>query len=126
VEDQEELRKLAAFALNFCGYRTLEAGNGAEALLIAQAHAGPIHLILTDIVMPGMTGKELAGRLKQMRPEIKVVYMSGYLGYLGDEITRRGLLEPGAVYVAKPFTPDSLAEKVRQILGPANSGHSGD
>ena len=61
-----------------------------------------------------------------MRPEIKVVYMSGYLGYLGDEITRRGLLEPGAVYVAKPFTPDSLAEKVRQILGPANSGHSGD
>jgi CheY-like chemotaxis protein len=118
VEDQEELRKLAAFALNICGYQILEAGNGYAAMLAAQAHAGPIHLMLTDIVMPGIKGKELFDRLKAVRPEMKVLYMSGYLG---DEISRRGLLEPGDMYIAKPFTPDSLAEKVRQVLGPAKA-----
>ena len=121
VEDHEELRKLAAFALNYCGYRILQAANGGAALLTAKAHAGPIHLMITDMIMPGMTGKELAGQLKPLRPEMKVLYMSGYVG---DEITRRGLLEPGATYIAKPFTPDSLAEKVRQVLGPIQSVRS--
>ena len=116
VEDQEDLRRLAALALNSSGYRTLEAGNGGEALLAVEGHNGPIDLMLTDVVMPGMTGKELVERLKQLRPEMKVLYMSGYSG---DEMIRRGLLEAGDVHIAKPFSPDSLSGKVREILGPA-------
>jgi CheY-like chemotaxis protein len=103
-------------ALNSSGYRTLEAGNGGEALLAVEGHNGPIDLMLTDVVMPGMTGKELVERLKQLRPEMKVLYMSGYSG---DEMIRRGLLEAGDVHIAKPFSPDSLSGKVREILGPA-------
>ena len=115
VEDQDPVRHLAVIALKEHGYRVLDAANGSDALLLAGRHDGPIHLLLTDVIMPHMTGKELAGRLKPLRPEMKVLYMSGYAA---DGIARRGLVESGAPYIAKPFVPDALALKVREVLSP--------
>ena len=116
VEDQEPVRKLTVTVMKENGYVVLGAANGNDALLAAGSHAGPIHLLLTDVVMPHMTGKELADRLKPLRPEMKVLYMSGYAA---DAIAGKGLLESGAPYIAKPFTPDVLAAKVREVLTPA-------
>lgn len=114
VEDQDEVRKLTLSVLKKFGYQTLEARSGSDALLIAEKQAGPIHLMLTDMVMPGMTGKLLAERLRPTRPEMKVVYMSGYTA---DVITRQGILEPGIEFIEKPFSPGALARKVRTVLG---------
>lgn len=116
VEDQEPVRNLAVTVLKEHGYRVLSAANGDDALLLARRHLGPIHLLLTDVVMPHMTGKELADRLTPLRPEIKVLYMSGYTA---DIIARRELLESEASFLAKPFAPHALAMKVREVLGPA-------
>ena len=98
------------------GYRILDAGDGDEALRVAQNHEGPIHLLLTDLVMPGMNGKELAQRLEGLRPEAKVLYMSGYAG---DILTPEGAGETDGSFLAKPFRLDSLAAKVREVLGSA-------
>ena len=114
VEDQEEVRRLATKLLRDYGYRVLEAANGGEALLQAERHQGPIHLLLTDVVMPGMNGRELAERLAPLRPGIQVLYTSGYTH---DVIAQRGVLDPGVAYLPKPFTAESLAAKVRQVLG---------
>lgn len=114
VEDQEPVRKLAVQMLSRCGYRILEAAQGDEALLLAACHAGPIHLLLTDVVMPRMTGRELAEHLTATRPAMKVLYMSGYAE---DVIASRGLLDPGLLYIAKPFSSEVLALKVREALG---------
>ena len=76
-------------------------------------HAGPIHLVLTDVVMPRMTGRELAGRLLVIRPETRVLYMSGYTA---DVIAHRGILDPGVEYIPKPFAPPELAARVRRLL----------
>jgi PAS domain S-box-containing protein len=116
VEDQDSVRKLAVRMLRHRGYRILEAAHGDEALELARTYAGTIHLLLTDVVMPGMTGREMAEHLKAARPLMKVLYMSGYDE---DMVTDRGLLDPGLLYIAKPFTPEALAEKVREALGPA-------
>jgi CheY-like chemotaxis protein len=119
VEDAEAIRSLARKVLTAQGYTVLEAGDGAEALKIAQRHAGPLHLVLTDVVMPGMGGRELAQRLAPLRPELKLVYMSGYTG---DAVVHRGLLDDGLPFLAKPFTPEDLALKVRVALdGPAHT-----
>jgi CheY-like chemotaxis protein len=115
VEDRPEVRRLAVEALQGSGYQILEAAEGSEALRVAEHHSGSIHLLLTDVVMPHMTGKELAERLKQLRPETKVLYMSGYTA---DVISSRGLLDSGEKYIAKPFHLDSLLAKVREVLGP--------
>ncbi len=115
VEDQEMVRKVAVASLKSRGYRIVAASHGGEALLLAERHQGPIHLMLTDVVMPHMTGVELAERLRPLRPEMKVLYMSGYAE---DVVARRGLREARAPYLAKPFTPDRLASKVREVLGP--------
>jgi CheY-like chemotaxis protein len=120
VEDQPELRRFVALQLREHGYHVLEAGDGGEALLAASRHDGPLHLLLTDVVMPRMNGKELAERLKDARPAVRVLYMSGYTG---DVITRNGLLEAGEMFIAKPFTPRSLAVKVREALEADLSQH---
>jgi PAS domain S-box-containing protein len=114
VEDQDEVRRLALSVLRKFGYQTLEARSGPDALSVAESYAGPIHLMLTDMVMPGMTGKRLAEHLRPVRPDMKVVYMSGYTA---DVITRHGILEPGIEFIEKPFSPGALAQKVRMVLG---------
>jgi signal transduction histidine kinase/CheY-like chemotaxis protein len=113
VDDRPEVRRMAVAALQDSGYQVLEATEGPEALQVAKDYSGPVHLLLTDVIMPHMTGKELAERLKQSRPEIKVLYMSGYAA---DVLSSRGSLDPGESYIAKPFSLDSLLAKVREIL----------
>ena len=114
VEDQEDVRKLVLAVLQEYHYQTLEASTGREALQIVENHKGPIHLMLTDVIMPGMTGKQTADRLKLVRPEMKVIYMSGHTD---EVISRRGMLDAGIDYIGKPFTPESLLRKIRSVLG---------
>jgi two-component system cell cycle sensor histidine kinase/response regulator CckA len=113
VEDDEKVRKLIVEILGRQGYRVLEASHGDEALLIHEKHDGPIHLILVDVVMPGMSGSELVKRLTSLHPETKIVYMSGYTD---NAIVHHGVLARGVNYIQKPFTMDGLTRKVRQVL----------
>ena len=113
VEDQAELRRFVAEVLKSYGYRVLEAMSGGEALLLVEALEGPLHLMLTDVVMPQMSGWDLAERLKRFRPHMQVLYMSGYIS---DVIAGRNVLEIGADFITKPFSPEQLAEKVRCVL----------
>jgi PAS domain S-box-containing protein len=113
VEDQANVRELAREVLESYGYRVLDAAHGAEALQLSEDHEGRIDLMLTDVVMPGMTGRELAGRMKALRPDIKVLYMSGYTE---NVIARQGVLESGIAFIPKPLTPEALATKVRETL----------
>jgi PAS domain S-box-containing protein len=114
VEDQDEVRTFVLAILKQYHYRSLESRSGSEALPIVENYGGPIHLMLTDVIMPGMTGKQSADRLRLVRPEMKVLYMSGYTD---DVISREGLLDAGIDYIAKPFTPEALAKKIRLVLG---------
>jgi PAS domain S-box-containing protein len=113
VEDEEVLRRLAREILSGNGYKVLEAGNGREALLLSEAHRGEIHLLLTDVVMPKMSGRELTERIRPLRPDLRILYMSGYTD---DAILRHGVLEDGIPFLQKPFTPEGLARKVREVL----------
>jgi CheY-like chemotaxis protein len=114
VEDNEQLRKMVALVLRQCGYTVLEAAGSQEALLQSERYKETIDLLLTDLVMPGSTGNEVARRIKAARPSIKVIFMSGYSG---ASISARGLLDPGVTYLQKPFSPESLAIRVREVLG---------
>jgi PAS domain S-box-containing protein len=113
VEDAEPLRKLAHMFLRDSGYKVLTAAEGTEALAAARSHAGPIHLLLTDVVMPGMNGRVLAERLAPLQPGMKVLYMSGYTDSF---IAGHGVLEAGTHLLHKPFTEDVLTRKVREVL----------
>jgi signal transduction histidine kinase/ActR/RegA family two-component response regulator len=113
VENAEPLRALAKEFLKNSGYAVLDAENGKEALRIASAFGGPIHLLLTDVIMPGMGGKQLAAQLTSLRPATKVLYMSGYPN---DGIVQSGILATGVVFLEKPFTREILLRKVRQVL----------
>jgi PAS domain S-box-containing protein len=113
VEDEIALRKLGRHLLELCGYEVLEAESGAEALKISQDHKKMIHLLLTDVVMPGMSGRLLADQLVQHRPETRVVYMSGYTG---QTVGEHGVLAEGSFFLPKPFTREALARKVREAL----------
>ena len=113
VEDDDEVRKLAVRILRRQGYTVLEGSHGDEAYNICEQHGGPIHLLLTDVVMPQMSGRELAERMASIRPEIKVLYMSGYTD---NAIAYHGILEKGINYIQKPFTVDGLARKVREVI----------
>jgi CheY-like chemotaxis protein len=113
VEDEESVRALTRRVLQAKGYEVLEASNGAEALALVARHAGPLHLLVTDVVMPRMSGRELATRLGDVRPGVKVLYVSGYTD---DAVVRHGVLEAGAMFLQKPFSPDALARKVRDVL----------
>jgi PAS domain S-box-containing protein len=113
VEDQPEVRDLAREILEASGYRVLQACDAQEAVLMAERHAGAIHLLLTDVIMPRQSGRALAERLRPLRPEIQVLYMSGYTN---EAIVRHGVLEPDTVFIQKPFTPAALGSKVRETL----------
>ena len=116
VEDEDEVRTLACEVLVTYGYEVLQARTPADALLIAERHTGPIHLLLTDVIMPGMSGRMLAERLAPLRPETNVLYMSGYTD---EAIVHHGTLDAGTPFIQKPFTPDTLAAGVRRLLDAA-------
>lgn len=105
--------------LQIRGYVVLEAGSGKEALEVCQQHPRPIHLMVTDVIMPGMSGRELAGRLATLRPEMKVLYVSGFTD---DVIVHHGVVESSAAFLQKPFQPAELTRKVRALLDGDKSG----
>jgi len=113
AEDEEMVRHLARESLKMYGFTVLEAANASEALLISQQHDGPIHLLLTDVVMPRMSGKELAEQLVSLRPDTRVLYMSGYTD---QAIVHHGILDGDISFIGKPFTPDALVLKVVEVL----------
>jgi PAS domain S-box-containing protein len=113
VEDELALRKLARDILCHAGYKVVEAANGGEALLACERHPAEIALMITDLIMPGMSGRELADRLAPLRPGMKVLFMSGYTSHA---VLNTGVLESGVQFIQKPFTPSMLTDKVRQIL----------
>jgi CheY-like chemotaxis protein len=116
VEDDAAVRALGAQVLRAGGYEVLEAGDGGEALRVRSGHAGPIHLLVTDLVMPGLGGRPLAERLTARYPELKVLYLSGYTD---DAAVRYGILRDHANFLQKPFSPTALARKVREVLDTA-------
>ena len=120
TEDEAQMRSLLRRCLASRGYTVLEASHGGEALEVVARHHGPIHLLVTDVVMPHMSGKELAQRLQADRPNLRVLFISGY----SDEaIERHGVLAPGAAFLQKPLHPDVLARTVRQILDGKDDGN---
>jgi PAS domain S-box-containing protein len=119
VEDEEVVRELAREVLEMNGYTVLETRDVEDAQRICSRHGGAIHLMLTDVVMPQMSGRELAERLAPLRPDMRVLYMSGYTD---DAIVLRGVLESGTAFLQKPFSPDDLAAKVREVLDGSGPG----
>ena len=115
MDDEEAVRRLASRMLTWMGHQALEARHGRKALATLEEHNGPIHLVLTDIKMPGMNGRELGRRIEERWPGTPILYMSGF----ASEVYRNGLLEPGAPFLAKPFTQDELSARVRSLLEPA-------
>jgi CheY-like chemotaxis protein len=113
VEDEDAVRTLVRDALKATGYAVLEASHGHEALLICERHAGRIDLMVTDVVMPEMSGRELADRLAPVRPGLQVLYMSGYTD---NAVVHHGVLDPGTTFLQKPFGPGVLLRKVREVL----------
>jgi two-component system, cell cycle sensor histidine kinase and response regulator CckA len=113
VEDEPQILLLAKRILEHYGYRTVEAGSPGEALLFLEKHRGPLHLLLTDVIMPNMTGPELKERVELLHPGVKTLFMSGYTA---DVIVQRGLLEEGPDFIQKPFSLQDLARKVRRVL----------
>jgi len=117
VEDQEAVRSFVKDALQPYGYHVMDASNGEAAFAAAQEYPERIHLLLTDVVLPGMNGRHLADRLRALRPDLKVLFTSGYPN---DVIAKHGVLEDGISYLPKPFSPEGLATKVREVLGDAS------
>ena len=113
VEDEDAVRALAAHALRLAGYRVIAAASGCEALERSAGLDGRVHVLVTDVVMPGMNGRELAERLTSTRPDTRVLFVSGYAG---DSVFERGDEVRGSAFLSKPFTPASLVAKVREVL----------
>jgi CheY-like chemotaxis protein len=113
VEDESQIRQLACDCLTQCGYNVLSAANGPEAVRLIENEKQPIDLILTDVVMPQMSGRELAERILCVRPETKILFMSGYTN---DAIIKHGILDAGTWFIQKPFTLDDLSMRVREVL----------
>ena len=113
VEDEPALRSLTKRILSSAGYTVIEADSGDKALAVLAAHTGPVHLLLTDVVMPGMNGRDLATRVAAARPEIRVLFASGYTD---DAILRHGVLDDGSRFISKPYAPGELRRKIREAL----------
>ncbi len=114
VEDEQNVRELVGDYLRRAGYHVLEAEDGEHAMKAAAAHHGSIQILVTDVVMPHMSGSELASKLAAVRPEMKVLFISGYTD---DTVFRHGVLEGGVAYLQKPFNLNSVAQKIREVLG---------
>jgi DNA-binding response OmpR family regulator len=114
VEDEESVRQLVRDTLSARGYRVLEAESGEAGLDVAAKHLGKIHLLISDVIMPGISGRELVKKLAEGRPETKVLYLSGYTE---DAIVSDGSIESGTAFLQKPFSLQSLSRKVREVLG---------
>jgi len=114
VEDDDAVRTVAERALARYGYEVITAPGGTEAVRLADEHRATIRLLLTDIMMPGMNGVEVAASVAAILPDIQVFYMSGYAD---QDLVRQGLLKPGTHFLQKPFTPRELADRVAAILG---------
>jgi DNA-binding response OmpR family regulator len=113
VEDEASLCELVRECLEASGYKVLEASHGKAALDVSERHAGKIDLLMTDVVMPGMSGRELAEHLRGSRPEIRTLYMSGYTD---DAVVLHGVLAADMAFLQKPFTTTELARRVREVL----------
>jgi two-component system, cell cycle sensor histidine kinase and response regulator CckA len=116
VEDEDRVRNLCVQILERLGYKVLRGSNGAEAIGVAEKHGDRIDLLVTDVVMPGMSGAEMAAQLVLHHPEMKVLFTSGYTD---DAIVRHGVLDEGVSFIGKPYTPSALAKKVREVLNRA-------
>lgn len=115
VDDEDYIRELVSAILAIEGYHVLEAESGPRALEVAEAHPGPIHLLLTDVVMSPMSGSQLVKEFSPRRPEAKVLYISGFPD---DAMAQYGIYQAQVSFLAKPFTPKILVQKIRSILGP--------
>jgi CheY-like chemotaxis protein len=113
VEDNEAVRKLTQTILTAYGYQVLEAANSTEAFAIEKGYPDEIHLLLTDVILPGMNGKAMSERMRALRPSLRVLFTSGYAP---DVIARRGVLQKDVAYLQKPFGPETLVAKVREVL----------
>ena len=113
VEDEPPVRRAAERILQKAGYQVVSASSGEEAIQLVERLAGGFDILLTDIVMPSMNGKELAERLMASKPSLKVLYMSGYTS---NAIVHQGVLDPGVAFVHKPFTPEALLLRIREVL----------
>lgn len=113
VEDDELVRRVTSSSLAKNGYKVLEAVDGADALRVCQKFDGPIHLVLSDVIMPGLSGPETAAQLRRLRPGLRTLFMSGYMG---EKIIRHGIQESDFAFIEKPFTPQSLLQKIREVL----------
>jgi two-component system cell cycle sensor histidine kinase/response regulator CckA len=117
VEDQPQVRELARMALSEKGYTVLVTSSPEEAESACARHSAEIHLLLTDLIMPGTSGRELANRLTALHPKMRVLYMSGYtFSIIAQAGMQSGMLEEGVAFLQKPFTPSGLSEKVREVL----------
>jgi len=113
VEDENSVRYIMARTLRECGYTVLEAAGGPQALEILQEQSAPVNLIIADVVMPQMSGRELAERVLERWPDVPILFTSGYTGLF---VVQRGLLDEGQEFIQKPIAPDMLAKRVREML----------
>ena len=118
VENEAAIRHLLQMALQKNGYRVLTAESGREALDLINAHSGPIHLLITDVMMPDIDGPELVRRLSTLRPDTRTLFMSGYMD---DALGEQGVLPSNVNFIQKPFSPRTIAQRVREILDGSSS-----
>jgi DNA-binding NtrC family response regulator len=113
VEDDAAVRELARDVLRACGYKVLSVADPTHLRLDLEQHSGPVHILVTDVLMPGLNGREVADQVQRLYPAVKTLFMSGY-AY--QTMLGRGVLEPGSFFLQKPFTPSQLSDMVREVL----------